>query len=162
MAFRWTASAMPRRLRMFRPRSRHVRKQLSTGRHQFELRRPVERLQTLVRRLFGRRKGQAVQRHGAARLPCRLDWRIRLTRRFAAKEHPVERCGCRGLREPWQPRLASRALRDDHDRRRTERETWCVHDVLAVPHRYRVISRSPLGRAAADANVSAAVRPLPA
>jgi hypothetical protein len=42
------------------------------GRRQFELRRPVECLRTPGRRLLGRREGQAVQRHGKARLPTRL------------------------------------------------------------------------------------------
>ena len=58
--------------RRFRPRSRHVREQLPAGWRDFELRRPVECLQTAGRRLLRRREGQAVQRHGKARLPPRL------------------------------------------------------------------------------------------
>ena len=52
-----------------RPRSRHVREQLSAGRRQLELRRAVECLQAPRRRLLGRREGEAVQRYGKARLP---------------------------------------------------------------------------------------------
>jgi len=51
-----------------RPRSRHLREQLPAGRRQFELRRPVECLQTPGRRLLGRREGQAVQRYGRSQI----------------------------------------------------------------------------------------------
>src|ERR1700730_17295409 len=58
------------------PRSaptRHVREQFPAGRRQFELCRPVERVQTPGLGLLARRQSEAVQRHRKARLPSRLD-----------------------------------------------------------------------------------------